>query len=195
MEIPNNLKPYKDYLDYLNVKTLEDFIRFYYISLNINKYKWVYRVKFDDYTVRIENRVVTIIDFNKRILIDIDGKLIRLTEDYIYNLLVKMNDDQIKIALSNFGLKLKMKECRYLEVKSKYNDNSFKVLRSKFKKYCEFCYASEVDIGDILIINIKFSQNIGNLVAQSINEGKMLKVDFDQLIEYIDLMKYLLIEF
>lgn len=196
MNLPNNLK---DLFDYFNIKSVKDFTKFYFFDVNPGKNDWRYVVECDIYvtTQVIGTNYKKFVDFGTMTFNPIDYKpdRINLNNETVNQLISTLTETDLEKGFSKIQ-QVQLKDYYNLEIKNKYNSNSFKVSKSKFKQYSEFYYSSEQKITGTLILCIEFDQDIGDLVAKSINEGKLFKpTKLDKLIKYIDLMRYLLIDF
>jgi hypothetical protein len=200
MNLPPNFNIFKEYLHYLQIISLKDYIKFYYLSINPNQTDWFYNDHYRRYystkrTPGDNPEFFSLIDLKYTTKFE---ETIKLTEEYVYNLLANVTQDQIKTALIYIEMKAPLKDWRYLTIQSK-SGVEFTVLRKNFKRYCQFYedFKEFSDkLGSTLILSIDFDQNVGNLVAKTINSKEFVKpVDFELMIKYIDLLRYLGVNF
>jgi hypothetical protein len=201
MNLPPNFQPFKEYFEYLNATSLKSLIIFYYIRVNVDNIEYIkdcdsYHSKQyigGNYIERIYLKTFEHVSFRSGTKV-----VTKITEEYLYNLLAVLTEEQIKLGFANLRVTNPLR-CNYLTIKSKYGNAQFKVLRSDFKKYCglyeaikEFDKSYKLD--KILILECNFDQPTAKLVAKTISTGEFNKPrDFEQAIKYIDLLKYLLI--
>ena len=202
MNLLSNFNKFKEYFQYLGIISLADFIKFYYISVDLDQVGWKNCGRYYcsnkwlghcSQSIDFEKYIFTCFKTGERIDYE-------LTEEFMFEQLADLTQEDIKRGLVSSEIQGRLDEFRYLTIKSKYSGIEFNVLRNKFKKYCAFYQTylefSKEKLPDILVIHVDFDQNTANLVAETINRGKFDKPkDFDMLVKYIDLLRYLQVDF